>query len=84
MLDGVFMSVHNFDWLVLYEIMTREVRNVKKENKTKKKETVLGCKQKSDKNLTTVVGPQWDLDSFKAQRYTFQYNISTIKVYLMI
>ena len=30
-LDGVFMSVVNFDWLVLHEIMTREVRNVKKE-----------------------------------------------------
>ena len=29
-LDGVFMSVLNFDWLVLREIISREVLNVKK------------------------------------------------------
>ena len=35
--DGVVMSVFNFDWLVLHEIMTREVRNFKKEPNQKKK-----------------------------------------------
>ena len=35
MLYGVFMSFLNFNWLVLHEIMTREVRKVKKEQNQK-------------------------------------------------
>ena len=45
MLDGIFMSVLNFYWLVLYEIMTREVRNVKKDQNQKRVRFRLQAKQ---------------------------------------
>ena len=55
-LDGVFMSILNFDWLVLHEIMTREVRNVKKEQNQKRDHSWL--KTKPQQKLKTVLGPQ--------------------------
>ena len=36
-LDGVFMSIINFDWLVLNEIMASEIHKVKKEQNQKKR-----------------------------------------------
>ena len=62
-LEGVLMSVLNFDRLVLHEIMTSEVRNVEKEL-NHKKETALGCKQNNNKNLTTVLGHQCLINIF--------------------
>ena len=57
MLDGVFMSVLNFDWLVLHEIMTREVRKVKKEQNQKRDRSRQQTKQqqKSDNSSGTPV-----------------------------
>ena len=44
------MSILNFDWLVLHEIMTREIRNVKKEQNQKRDRSRQQTKQqqKSD------------------------------------
>ena len=54
------MSVLNFDWLVLHEVMTREVHNVKKERNQKKDHSRLQTKQqhKSDDSSGTPVGFQ--------------------------
>ena len=54
-LDGVFMSILYFDWLVLHKSW-QEKFVMSKKNKTKK-ETVLSCKQNNNKNSTTVLGP---------------------------
>ena len=52
MLDSVFMSILNFDWLVLHELMKREIPNVKKEQNHKRDHSWLQTKQqrKSDDN----------------------------------
>ena len=57
MLDGASMSVLKFNWLVLHEIMTREVRNVKKEQNQRRDHSRLQTKQqqKSDNSSGTQV-----------------------------
>ena len=52
------MSVINFDWLVLHEVMTREVHNVKKERNQKRDLSRQQTKQqhKSDDSSGTPVG----------------------------
>ena len=57
MLDGVFMNIINFDWMHLHEIMTREVRNVIKEQNQKRDHSWLQTKllQKSDDSSGTPV-----------------------------
>ena len=44
-LDGIFMSVLNFDWLVLHKIKTIEVCIVKKEQNKKRNHCRLQTKQ---------------------------------------
>ena len=45
MLDGAFMSILNFYWLVLHEIMIREIHNFKKEQNQKRNRSRLLTKQ---------------------------------------
>ena len=56
MLDGVFMSALNFDWLDLHEIMAREVHNIKKEQNQKSNRSQLQTKQQQ--KLMIVLGSQ--------------------------
>ena len=53
--DGIFMIILNFDWLFLFEIMTGEVRNVKKEQSQKRDHSRLQAKhqRKSDDSSGT-------------------------------
>ena len=60
-LDGIFMTVLNFDWLVCHEIMTREIRKVKKEQNQKRECSWLQTKQQKS---MTVLRPQCDFRLF--------------------
>ena len=50
------MSVLNFDWLVLHEILPREIRNVKKEQNQNRDHSRLQTKQQQ--KLMIVLGSQ--------------------------